>query len=160
MAAAACRTQYKAKIQLQQASNAYQGLRKDVGHFVAYVRKGRLQQSNGSSLWFCASDAKIRKISLEVLTCEADLIFYERILKAKSTCKLDGKKLRIGNGMGKGWVGLKWPQPRASPTPTEGSIREAEPAMAWVDAGGYGLEAAGSGGREEARRRNGGGGDK
>ncbi|XP_052164869.1 ubiquitin carboxyl-terminal hydrolase 2-like [Oryza glaberrima] len=56
------------------------GLCMDAGHFVAYVRPSCPQQTNGSSLWFCASDADIREVSLEeVLKCEAYLLFYERI---------------------------------------------------------------------------------
>uniref|UniRef100_A0A0E0CE86 USP domain-containing protein n=1 Tax=Oryza meridionalis TaxID=40149 RepID=A0A0E0CE86_9ORYZ len=41
------------------------GLCMDAGHFVAYVRPSCPQQTNGSSLWFCARDADIREVSLE-----------------------------------------------------------------------------------------------
>ncbi|KAL5222676.1 hypothetical protein ABZP36_027389 [Zizania latifolia] len=52
----------------------------NVGHWVAYVRASGEQPDWGSSSWFCASDAIIREVSLEeVLRCEANLLFYERI---------------------------------------------------------------------------------
>uniref|UniRef100_A0A0D9XA15 USP domain-containing protein n=1 Tax=Leersia perrieri TaxID=77586 RepID=A0A0D9XA15_9ORYZ len=58
----------------------HQGLGKDLGHYVAYVRPSHPQQTNGSSSWFCASDANVREISFkEVLKCEAYLLFYERM---------------------------------------------------------------------------------
>uniref|UniRef100_A0A0E0LX55 Ubiquitinyl hydrolase 1 n=1 Tax=Oryza punctata TaxID=4537 RepID=A0A0E0LX55_ORYPU len=43
----------------------HRGPSMNAGHFVAYVRPSRPQQTNGSSLWFCASDADIREVSLE-----------------------------------------------------------------------------------------------
>ncbi|VAI74322.1 unnamed protein product [Triticum turgidum subsp. durum] len=51
-----------------------------IGHYVAYVRAGRKQQSSGSSSWVCASDRGIKEVPLEeVLGCEAYMLFYERM---------------------------------------------------------------------------------
>ncbi|XP_048540649.1 ubiquitin carboxyl-terminal hydrolase 16-like, partial [Triticum urartu] len=51
-----------------------------IGHYVAYVRAGRKQQSSGSSSWVCASDRDIKEVPLEeVLGCEAYMLFYERM---------------------------------------------------------------------------------
>ncbi|XP_071690201.1 ubiquitin carboxyl-terminal hydrolase 2-like [Rutidosis leptorrhynchoides] len=54
------------------------------GHYVAYVRgpaKGSLGiEENCNCLWFYASDAYVRKVSLdEVLQCEAYILFYEEM---------------------------------------------------------------------------------
>uniref|UniRef100_A0A0D9XA17 Ubiquitin carboxyl-terminal hydrolase n=1 Tax=Leersia perrieri TaxID=77586 RepID=A0A0D9XA17_9ORYZ len=58
----------------------HQGFSLNSGHFLAYARPNPPQQTNGSSSWFCASDAEIKEISFEeVLKCEAYLLFYERI---------------------------------------------------------------------------------
>ncbi|VAI86408.1 unnamed protein product [Triticum turgidum subsp. durum] len=51
-----------------------------IGHYVAYVRAGRKEQSSGSSSWVCASDRDIKEVPLqEVLGCEAYMLFYERM---------------------------------------------------------------------------------
>eukprot|EP00257_Ricinus_communis_P016032 XP_015574074.1 ubiquitin carboxyl-terminal hydrolase 2 isoform X2 [Ricinus communis] len=55
------------------------------GHYVAYVRggqksKGKAENESGSSVWYHASDAYVREVSLEeVLRCEAYILFYEKI---------------------------------------------------------------------------------
>ncbi|KAJ1290298.1 hypothetical protein BS78_02G232700 [Paspalum vaginatum] len=54
------------------------------GHYIAYVRAGKIggrqQQSSGSKSWFYASDGQVREASLEeVLSCEAYILFYERV---------------------------------------------------------------------------------
>ncbi|XP_037492591.1 ubiquitin carboxyl-terminal hydrolase 2 isoform X2 [Jatropha curcas] len=55
------------------------------GHYVAYVRggvrsKGKEENENGDSVWYHASDAYVREVSLEeVLRCEAYILFYEKI---------------------------------------------------------------------------------
>uniref|UniRef100_I1QLN7 USP domain-containing protein n=1 Tax=Oryza glaberrima TaxID=4538 RepID=I1QLN7_ORYGL len=54
------------------------GLSIDIGQCVAYVRANN-QQQGGSSSWYCATDDDIKEISLEVLKCEAYLLFYERM---------------------------------------------------------------------------------
>ncbi|TVU43750.1 hypothetical protein EJB05_10241, partial [Eragrostis curvula] len=61
------------------------------GHYVAYVRVRTIgshqQSSSESSLWFCASDEHIKRVSLEeVLKCEAFLLFYERMEGLSSCC--------------------------------------------------------------------------
>ncbi|XP_050219640.1 ubiquitin carboxyl-terminal hydrolase 2-like [Mercurialis annua] len=55
------------------------------GHYVAYVRsdkrsKDKADSEIGSSVWYHASDANVREVSLEdVLRCEAYILFYEKI---------------------------------------------------------------------------------
>ncbi|XP_076924525.1 ubiquitin carboxyl-terminal hydrolase 2-like [Bidens hawaiensis] len=45
------------------------------GHYVAYVRGGE-----GGKLWYNASDASVREVSLEeVLRCEAYILFYQQM---------------------------------------------------------------------------------
>ncbi|XP_076882907.1 ubiquitin carboxyl-terminal hydrolase 2-like [Bidens hawaiensis] len=45
------------------------------GHYVAYVRGGK-----GGKLWYNASDAYVREVSLEeVLRCEAYILFYQQM---------------------------------------------------------------------------------
>ncbi|VAI86399.1 unnamed protein product [Triticum turgidum subsp. durum] len=52
----------------------------NVGHYAAYVRAGRKEQSSGSSSWVCATDRVIKEVPLkEVLGCEAYMLFYERM---------------------------------------------------------------------------------
>ncbi|KAJ0793281.1 putative ubiquitinyl hydrolase 1 [Helianthus annuus] len=49
------------------------------GHYVAYV-KGVAKGNLDNSLWYHASDAYIRKASLqEVLGCEAYILFYKEM---------------------------------------------------------------------------------
>ncbi|KAI5406500.1 hypothetical protein KIW84_053006 [Lathyrus oleraceus] len=57
------------------------------GHYVAYVRGGQKnrekvdhkENENVNSMWYHASDAYVREVSLdEVLRCEAYILFYER----------------------------------------------------------------------------------
>ncbi|WCJ33193.1 Ubiquitin carboxyl-terminal hydrolase 2 [Euphorbia peplus] len=56
------------------------------GHYVAYVRggsrssKGKTEGEKGSAVWYHASDAYVREVSLdEVLRSEAYILFYEKI---------------------------------------------------------------------------------
>lgn len=55
------------------------------GHYVAFVRGGEktgrnADKENVSSTWFHASDAYVRRTSLEeVLHCEAYILFYEKL---------------------------------------------------------------------------------
>lgn len=45
------------------------------GHYVAYVRG-----DEGGKLWYNASDAYVREVSLEeVLRCEAYILFYQQM---------------------------------------------------------------------------------
>uniref|UniRef100_J3MUM1 Ubiquitinyl hydrolase 1 n=2 Tax=Oryza brachyantha TaxID=4533 RepID=J3MUM1_ORYBR len=56
------------------------GPRTSAGHWIAYVRQNREQPDSGSSSWYCADDINIKEVSLEeVLKCEAQLLFYERM---------------------------------------------------------------------------------
>ncbi|XP_011041897.1 PREDICTED: ubiquitin carboxyl-terminal hydrolase 2-like isoform X2 [Populus euphratica] len=55
------------------------------GHYIAYVRgdernKGKADKEQGGSVWYYASDAHVREVSLEeVLRCDAYLLFYEKV---------------------------------------------------------------------------------
>lgn len=56
------------------------------GHYVAFLRgdersRGKAEKECRSSVWYSASDAYVREVSLdEVLRCEAYILFYEKIL--------------------------------------------------------------------------------
>lgn len=53
------------------------------GHYVAYLRGGKKsasQTENGDFVWYYASDAYVREVSLEeVLRSEAYILFYEQV---------------------------------------------------------------------------------
>jgi ubiquitin carboxyl-terminal hydrolase 16/45 len=55
------------------------------GHYIAYVRgdernNGKADKEQGGSVWYYASDAHVREVSLEeVLRCDAYLLFYEKV---------------------------------------------------------------------------------
>ncbi|KAJ6370230.1 hypothetical protein OIU76_028495 [Salix suchowensis] len=55
------------------------------GHYIAYVRgdkrnQGKGDEEHGGSVWYYASDAHVREVSLEeVLRCDAYLLFYEKV---------------------------------------------------------------------------------
>ncbi|KAI4303905.1 hypothetical protein MLD38_039487 [Melastoma candidum] len=50
------------------------------GHYVAYMRGGRREEADNATVWYYASDAHIRKVTLqEVLRSEAYILFYELV---------------------------------------------------------------------------------
>ncbi|GKE83035.1 ubiquitin carboxyl-terminal hydrolase 2-like protein, partial [Tanacetum coccineum] len=54
------------------------------GHYVAYVKRGAKgnagKDEDETSMWYHASDAYVREVSLEeVLRCKAYILFYEEM---------------------------------------------------------------------------------